>query len=637
MSDKLTHECGIALIRLLKPPEYFYEKYGTNLYGFQKLFLLMEKQHNRGQDGAGIGAMKLGVDVGKPFMFRERSMETNALATIFHEQLARYDQMKADGIIHPEFPKTVKNNFEYSAEMLLGHLRYGTSGGYGTSSCHPYFRRSNWPTKNLLLAGNFNMTNMESLNLNMIGQGQHPIFDTDTQSILESIGNRLDQEHDRIWVSFSGEKLQGRDLADAVGEAMDPVRILTEVSGEWDGGYVIAGLIGNGDCFLMRDPAGIRPCFYFVNDEVAAFASERVALMSIFEKDEDLIQEVQPGEVICIKANCDVLSGHQEDLPETKSCTFERIYFSRGNDPSIYKERKTLGAALKDQILDAIADDFDHSIFSYIPNTAETAYYGLLEELGHHRREYVRDQILQAQTEGNLTTEFMAELFDGPWVRAEKIANKDIKLRTFITQEQNRTQLVSHIYDITYGVVAPEDNLVCIDDSIVRGTTLRESILKILSRTNPRKIIIASTAPQIRYPDCYGIDMSVLGNFIAFQAAVAMLKDRGTENVLQEVYQNCCAQAGNPPEKIINHVSRIYSSFTAEDISTKIAELVRPSDVSWAGEIKILYQTIENLDSALPDHNGMWYFTGEYPTPGGYVVLNKAYINYYENRLGRSY
>ena len=637
MSDKLTHECGIALVRLLKPQEYFYEKYGTNLYGFQKLFLLMEKQHNRGQDGAGIGALKLDVEVGKPFMFRERSMEANALATIFHEQLARYDDMKADGVIHPEFPRTVKEHFEYSAEMLLGHLRYGTSGGYGTSSCHPYFRRSNWPAKNLLLAGNFNMTNMEALNEHMIGQGQHPIFDTDTQSILESIGNRLDQEHDRIWDSLSGKKLKGRNLAQAVGDALDPVEILLEASKGWDGGYVISGLIGNGDCFVMRDPSGIRPCFYFVNDEVAAFASERVALMSIFEKEENHIHEVQPGEVICIKAGGKVVSGQLPELPAHKACTFERIYFSRGNDPSIYAERKALGAALKDPIIDAIGGDFDNSIFSYIPNTAETAYYGLLEELGHHQRQLAKHQIIQAQADNSLSADFLDQLFEGPWVRAEKIANKDIKLRTFIAQERNRTQMVSHVYDITYGVVRSDDNLVCIDDSIVRGTTLRESILQILSRTNPRKIIIASTAPQIRYPDCYGIDMSVLGKFIAFQAAVALLKDRGAEDVLQEVYSECCEQATRQPERMVNYVSRIYEPFTPEEVSRKISDLVRPREVPWQGEVQILYQSIENLDAALPEHNGMWYFNGEYPTPGGYAVLNKAYINFYENRLGRSY
>ncbi len=637
MSDKLTHECGIALVRLLKPQEHFYEKYGTNLYGFQKLFLLMEKQHNRGQDGAGIGALKLDVEAGRPFLFRERSMQANALAAIFHEQLARYDRMKADGVIHPEFPRTVKEHFEYAAEMLLGHLRYGTSGGYGTSSCHPYFRRSNWPAKNLLLAGNFNMTNMEALNDQMIGQGQHPIFDTDTQSILESIGNRLDQEHDRIWDSLAGKKLKGRSLAEAVGAALDPVEILLEASKGWDGGYVISGLIGNGDCFVMRDPAGIRPCFYFVNDEVAAFASERVALMSIFEKDQEHIREVQPGEVLCIKADGKVVSGQHQALQPHKACTFERIYFSRGNDPSIYAERKALGAALKDPILDAIGNDFENSIFSYIPNTAETAYYGLLEELGHHRRQFAKQQILDAQAQDALNPDLLDQLFEGPWVRAEKIANKDIKLRTFITQEKNRTQMVSHVYDITYGVVRPQDNLVCIDDSIVRGTTLRESILQILSRTNPRKIVIASTAPQIRYPDCYGIDMSVLGKFIAFQAAVALLRDRGAEDVLREVYGECCEQAARPPGKMLNHVSRIYEPFTAEEISTKIADLVRPRDVPWQGEVEILYQSLEDLDAALPDHDGMWYFNGEYPTLGGYAVLNKAYINFYENRLGRSY
>ena len=359
--------------------------------------------------------------------------------------------------------------------------------------------------------------------------------------------------------------------------------------------------------------------------------------MSIFEKGENHIHEVQPGEVICIKAGGKVVSGQLPELPAHKACTFERIYFSRGNDPSIYAERKALGAALKDPIIDAIGGDFDNSIFSYIPNTAETAYYGLLEELGHHQRQLAKHQIIQAQADNSLNADFLDQLFEGPWVRAEKIANKDIKLRTFIAQERNRTQMVSHVYDITYGVVRSDDNLVCIDDSIVRGTTLRESILQILSRTNPRKIIIASTAPQIRYPDCYGIDMSVLGKFIAFQAAVALLKDRGAEDVLQEVYSECCEQATRQPERMVNYVSRIYEPFTPEEVSRKISDLVRPREVPWQGEVEILYQSIENLDAALPEHNGMWYFNGEYPTPGGYAVLNKAYINFYENRLGRSY
>ena len=636
MSEKLTHECGIALIRLLKPLEYYYEKYGTNLYALQKLFLLMEKQHNRGQDGAGIGCMKLDTQVGLPFMFRDRSMETNSLSEIFNRQLARYDQLKSDGVMHPEFPRTVKEHFEFVAEIYLGHLRYGTSGGYGISSCHPYFRRSNWSAKNLLLAGNFNMTNTEELNQQMIASGQHPIFDTDTQSILESIGSSLDQEHDRIWEELSTKSLKGLELSRAVGEAMDPVETLLQTTKNWDGGYVIAGLIGNGDCFLLRDPTGIRPCYYFINDEFAAFASERVPLMSIFEKEEGGIQELEPGEIICIKADGTLHTGQQKVSQEKRSCSFERIYFSRGNDPSIYAERKALGASLKNQVLDAIEHDFSNTLFSYIPNTAETAYYGFLEELQHHFQQYIKEQILEAQSKNQLTDNLLDDLFDNPWVRAEKIANKDIKLRTFITQEQNRTQLVSHVYDITYGVVSPGENLVCLDDSIVRGTTLKESILKILTRLKPGKIVIASTAPQIRYPDCYGIDMSEIGKFVAFQAATKLLHERGAESLLHDIYQKCCAQADKSPEKMVNHVRRIYDFFETEEISAKISEMIRP-EVDWDGEIEIIFQTLENLSAALPEHTGMWYFNGEYPTPGGYAVLNKAYINYYENRVERSY
>ena len=637
MSEKLTHECGIALIRLLKPLEYYYEKYGTNLYALQKLFLLMEKQHNRGQDGAGIGAMKLNTDVGLPFMFRDRSMETNSLSQIFNRQLSRYDKLKTDGVLHPEFPKTVKEHFEFSGEIYLGHLRYGTSGGYGIGSCHPYFRRSNWAGKNLLLAGNFNMTNTESLNRQMIENGQHPIFDTDTQSILETIGSCLDREHDRIWEELSTQSLSGKELSDAVGQQMNPVKTLLDTTKSWDGGYVIGGIIGNGDSFLLRDPSGIRPCYYFINDEFAAFASERVPLMSIFEKEQEVIQELEPGEIICIKANGEIISEKQKvELPK-KSCSFERIYFSRGNDPSIYAERKALGASLKDQVIDSIEHDFANTLFSYIPNTAETAYYGFLEELQHHFQQYIKERILQAQADNQLSEGLIEELFEGPWVRAEKIANKDIKLRTFITQEKNRTQMVSHVYDITYGVVSPGDNLVCLDDSIVRGTTLRESILKILTRLKPGKIVIASTAPQIRYPDCYGIDMSEIGKFIAFQAATQLLHERGAESLLNETYQNCCAQANKPPEKMVNHVRRIYDFFKTEEISAKISEMIRPRGVDWDGEVEVIFQTLENLSTALPDHTGMWYFNGEYPTPGGYAVLNQAYINYFENKVERSY
>ena len=637
MSEKLTHECGIALIRLLKPLEYYYEKYGTNLYALQKLFLLMEKQHNRGQDGAGIGAVKLNTTVGEPFMFRDRSMDANPLSQIFNRQLARYDALKSEGIMHPEFPKTVKDHFEFAAEIYIGHLRYGTSGGYGIGSCHPYFRRSNWAAKNLLLAGNFNMTNTEALNQQMIDSGQHPIFDTDTQSILESIGSCLDREHDRIWETMSTQSLTGRELSDAVGRAMNPVETLLETTKSWDGGYVIAGIIGNGDCFLLRDPSGIRPCYYFINDEFAAFASERVPLMSIFEKEKESILELDPGKIICIKADGQILTGKQPvELPR-KSCSFERIYFSRGNDPCIYAERKALGASLKNQVIDAIDHDFSNTLFSYIPNTAETAYYGFLEELQHHFQQYIKEQILQAQAENQLTEGLLNDLFDGPWVRAEKIANKDLKLRTFITQEKNRTQLVSHVYDITYGVVSPGDNLVCLDDSIVRGTTLRESILKILTRLKPGKIIIASTAPQIRYPDCYGIDMSEIGKFIAFQAATELLHERGAEHLLHDIYQNCCAQANKPPEKMVNHVRRIYDFFKTDEISAKISQMIRPQGVDWDGEVEVIFQTLENLSAALPDHKGMWYFNGEYPTPGGYAVLNQAYINFFEKKVERSY
>ena len=501
MSDFLKHECGIAMIRLLKPLAYYQEKYGTPLYGFNQLFLLMEKQHNRGQDGAGIGCVKLDVEPGQPYMARDRSIKTNPLSRIFREQLDDY-QVKLDkGIIHPEFPKTVKEHFAYGGEVLLGHLRYGTSGVYSSTNCHPFVRQSNWPTKNLMLAGNFTITNEKDLNNDLINRGQHPIFGTDTQAVLEEVGFHLDEAHDAIYHRMRDQNIEGRLIPKIISKDLDPIRILRKAAADWDGGYAIAGLIGNGDTFVMRDPQGIRPCFYIQNDEVLAFASERVALMTIFNQPTENVREVEPGTATVIKSDGTIYTERFTEERPVTPCSFERIYFSRGNDPDIYRERKALGAALIEQIVESIDNDFEHSVFSFVPNTAETAYYGLLEGLRLHRRVEVRDALLKAQADGTMTESLIDELIMGNWPRGEKIAHKDIKLRTFISQEKGRAQLVSHVYDISYGIVKPSDCLVCIDDSIVRGTTLKESILNILSRTNPRKIVVASTAPQIRYPD----------------------------------------------------------------------------------------------------------------------------------------
>lgn len=637
MSDFLKHECGIAMIRLLKPLGYYQEKYGTPLYGFNQLFLLMEKQHNRGQDGAGIGCVKLDVAPGQPYMARERSIKTNPMTRIFHEQLRDYQRKVDDGIIRPELANSVKDNFDFGGEILMGHLRYGTSGVYSSKNCHPFVRQSNWPTKNLMLAGNFTITNEKDINNELINRGQHPIFGTDTQAVLEEIGFHLDEAHDAIYHRMRDQNMEGKRIPRVISQELDPVRILRHAAADWDGGYAIAGLIGNGDSFVMRDPKGIRPCFYFQNDEVIAFASERVALMTIFDQPIENVCELEPGTATVIKSDgriyCEPFTEKQEQTP----CSFERIYFSRGNDQDIYQERKALGGALRDQVVQAIDNDFANSVFSFVPNTAETAYYGLLESLRLHRRQEVKDTLLEAQRAGTLDEQLIDELIMGNWPRGEKIAHKDIKLRTFISQEKGRAKLVSHVYDITYGIVQPKDCLVCIDDSIVRGTTLKESILKILGKTNPRKIVIASTAPQIRYPDCYGIDMSELGKFIAFNAAVELTKQDGHEDILKEVYQACLAQADKPAEQMVNHVARIYDRYTDEQISAKIAELVYPQTGAWKGELEVIFLPVPKMKEAIPFHNGDWYFTGDYPTPGGYSTLNRAYINYYEKKDGRAY
>ncbi len=637
MSDFLKHECGIAMIRLLKPLAYYQEKYGTPLYGFNQLFLLMEKQHNRGQDGAGIGCVKLNVEPGQPYMTRDRSIKTNPLSRIFQGQLKDYQKKIDSGVIHPEFPDTVKKNFGYGGEVLMGHLRYGTSGVYSSSNCHPFVRQSNWPTKNLMLAGNFTITNEKDINNDLINRGQHPIFGTDTQAVLESVGFHLDEAHDAIYHQMRDQNVEGKRIPSIISQDLDPIRILKKAAANWDGGYTVAGLIGNGDSFVMRDPQGIRPCFYFQNDEVVAYASERVALMTIFDQPIENVCELEPGTAMVIKADGKIYSDRFTPERPVTPCSFERIYFSRGNDADIYLERKALGGALLEQVVECIDNDFANSVFSFVPNTAETAYYGLLDSLRLHRRTEVKDALLKANSEGTLDEKLIDELIMGNWPRGEKIAHKDIKLRTFISQEEGRAKLVSHVYDITYGIVKPNDSLVCIDDSIVRGTTLKESILKILSRTNPRKIVVVSTAPQIRYPDCYGIDMSELGKFIAFKATVALIKENGQADLLKEVYRDCLDQFALPAIEQVNHVRRLYDRYTDAQISKKIGDLVYPKNIRWKGDLDIVFLPVEKMRAALSSNNGDWYFTGNYPTPGGYAMLNKAYINYFENKDGRAY
>ena len=627
------------MIRLKKPLSYFNEKYGSPLWAFNQLFLLMEKQHNRGQDGAGIGSMKLNMPVGESFMFRERSTSTKALSKIFGAQHKALGKMIKKGRAFYEFPDTIKQHFDYGGEILIGHLRYGTSGQYGSNTCHPYFRKSNWPSKNLMIAGNFNLTNVEELNERLVERGQHPVFDTDTQAILEESGYHLDSAVDKLAKAASAEGVVGEKHTNWISEKIDPVSIFRDASKNWDGGYALAGILGTGDCFAMRDPNGIRPGFYFEDEEVFAVASERAPLMTVFDKSVDDISEIQPGGILVMRPNGELIEEKFcEGSPKLSGCSFERIYFSRGNDPDIYAERKTLGSLLVPQVMESVGNDFSKSVFSYVPNTAESAYYGFMEQLRLVRRAEVKQRLIDARQSGELTDSLIDDLVMDNWPKGEKIANKDIKLRTFISQESGRAQLVSHVYDITYGVVREEqDALVCIDDSIVRGTTLKKSILKILGRSRPRKLVIASTAPQIRYPDCYGIDMSELGKFIAFQAAVSLIQDHGYKGLLKEVADQCREALNSKSLKPENHVKRVYENFTVDQISQRIADLVAPEALKDATKVEIIYQSVENLHEALPNYLGDWYFTGDYPTPGGYRVAHKAFLNFYENKNGRSY
>ena len=640
MSDFLKHECGIVLLRLKKPLEYFHDRYGTALYGFNKLLLLMEKQHNRGQDGVGMGCVKLETPLGHPYMYRMRSAKKDSLKLAFDKQMRKFGKLVKRGMIDPDDPATVKRYFDYGGEVLLGHLRYGTSGEFNEGSCHPFLRRGNWETRTLMVAGNFNMANAGELTRNAIARGQHPVFGTDTQTVLEEIGFHLDEEHTDIYREKRDEGVDGATIPKLISQQLDITTILRRSAEQWDGGYTIAGAIGNGDCFVMRDTNGIRPCFYFDNDEFTGFASERVPLMTVFDLDQGEIQELPRGHVASIKNTGEFKIERFTDERPATPCSFERIYFSRGNDPDIYRERKNLGAALVPDILSSIGNDLENTIFNFVPNTAETAYYGMMSGLREHRRQEVKAAILEASKSGELDEKTLDDLVIRNWPRGEKIAHKDIKMRTFISQEKGRKQLVSHVYDITYGIVAEKDNLVIIDDSIVRGTTLRESILQMLSRTNPKKIVIVSTAPQIRYPDCYGIDMAELGKFIAFQAAIELLladeKNYG-KKFIREVATNCEEEMKKRPADMRNCVQDIYAPFSPEQISAKIAEMVTPEKTRWKGEVEVIYIGIAALKKAIAENCGDWYFTGDYPTPAGYSVVNQAFLHYYNNVEGRPY
>ncbi len=637
MSDHLNHECGIAAVRLRKPLAYYYDRYGTCLWGMNKLFLLMEKQHNRGQDGTGIGCVKLNMPIGKPYVHRRRGIESDALAQIFRKEVKSFFKMDRKGVLDKNNPDSVKDIFDFGGEILMGHLRYGTSGEFDEGSCHPYLRRSNWPTRTLMVMGNFNMTNAAELNQTLIQRGQHPVFGTDTQTVLEEIGYHLDEAHTNLYHKLRDQGIPGAEIPDHISAALDIPDIIAQSAEPWDGGYAICGAIGNGDMFVMRDPRGIRPCHMLITEDVIAFASERVPLMTVFEAEADQIKAIDPGSVITIKADGTITDKQFHTPQKFTPCSFEKIYFSRGNDPQIYRERKAMGCALVDQVVASIGESFDKTVFSFIPNTAETAYHGMMDGLRLYRRQQVRMEILEGVAAGTLTPEKVDELILRNWPRGEKIAHKDIKMRTFISQEKGRDQLVSHVYDITYGAVKPGDQLVVLDDSIVRGTTLKKSILKILARTKPSKIVICSTAPQIRYPDCYGIDMSELGKFIAFNAAVALHRRAGRQYLLDRIYDDCREELTKPSKERRNRVQGVYEAFTVEEISAEVSRMVYPEDTEWHGEVEVIYQTIENLRASIKGECGDWYFTGDYPTPGGYAMVNQAYLRWFEGIGGRSY
>ena len=634
MSDPLHHECGVAAIRLLKPLSYFADKYGSPDWAFNKLFLLMEKQHNRGQDGAGIGCVKLDVPLGDPYVFRARNATPSALTDIFNAQQRNLRTLRETEGLDLQDAAQFKKHFNFGGEILMGHLRYGTSGQFDEGSCHPFLRRTNWATRTLMLLGNFNMTNADELNRKLIERGQHPIFDTDTQAVLEEIGYYLDEAHTDIYRELR-DNMPGREIPSVISRRLDLYDIIGKASQSWDGGYCVMGAVGNGDFFCLRDPHGIRPCHYVLTDEYLAMASERVPLMSVMEVESEDVHELPRANMIVVKSDGAISIREYTKPLEPTPCSFEAIYFSRGNDPIIYRERKALGENLAAKVVECLGDDFSRAAITYIPNTAEVSYYGLLEGLRTYRRDRATAAMIDAFHRGTLTDDLIRELIQRRWPRAEKIAHKDIKLRTFISEESSRKQLAAQVYDLTYGAVGTDEVLIAIDDSIVRGTTLKSSLLRLLARSKARKIIILSSAPQIRYPDCFGIDMGELGKFIAFQAAISLLKKRGDYGYIAKVYEECRHQLTLPAAERSNPVKKIYSPFTVEEITNEISLLVTPDNSPC--EVQIIYQTLEGLHTAIEGPCGDWYFSGNYPTPGGFTTANVAYINWFEGRDGRSY
>lgn len=632
MSDMLKHECGIALIRLKKPLEYYKEKYGSAFYGVNKMYLMMEKQHNRGQDGAGFASIKLDMQPGERYISRVRSVAQQPIQDIFAQINQRINTVLQE---NPEYQDDValqKKYTPYLGEVLLGHVRYGTFGKNSVESVHPFLRQNNWMHRNLIVAGNFNMTNVNELFNNLVQIGQHPKEKADTITVMERIGHFLDDAVSKVYKDLKKEGYSKSECSPLIAERLNITKILKKAAKNWDGGYAMAGLLGHGDSFVLRDPAGIRPTYYYMDDEIVVVASERPVIQTVFNVPFEEVHELEPGHAIITKKSGKTKIKRILPALERKACSFERIYFSRGSDAEIYQERKELGRLLMPKVLDAIDNDTENTVFSFIPNTAETSFFGMIDTVEEHLNAKKTQAILNGN--GELSAERVTEILsERP--RIEKIAIKDVKLRTFITEDSSRDDLVAHVYDVTYGVIKPTDNLVIIDDSIVRGTTLKKSIIKMMDRLNPKQIIVVSSAPQIRYPDCYGIDMANLEGLIAFRAALELLKDRNQYELVEEVYQKCVDQVNKEDKDIVNHVKAIYNNFTDEEISDKISELL--SDDSVNSKVKIIFQPVENLHKACPKNLGDWYFTGDYPTDGGNRVVNRAFINFYEGNKERAY
>lgn len=634
MSEAIKHECGIALVRLLKPLDYYQKKYGSWMYGIQKLYLLMEKQHNRGQDGAGIASVKLNPTPGQQYINRFRSNSSTPIRDIFQNVFSGFQNVKNE---NPELLNDIewmRKNVPFTGELFLGHLRYGTYGKNDIENCHPLIRQNNWKARNLVIAGNFNLTNVDELFNIIVDKGMHPYEHSDTVTVLEKIGSFLDKEVEKTFKIYKEEGLSNIEITNKIIDNLDVKNILVNSCKRWDGGYVMAGLLGHGDAFVIRDPSGIRPAYYYHDDEIAVIASERPTIQTAFKVPFEKVNEIKPGHAVIIKRNGIVTEAKIKEPLERRACSFERIYFSRGTDKEIYQERKKLGLLITDEILKSVNYDYENTVFSFIPNTAEVAFYGVIKGIQDYLVN-VKKQKIKELGLNNLTNGKIDEILSIT-PRIEKIAVKDVKLRTFITQDKDRDDLVAHVYDITYDALNKgKDNLVVLDDSIVRGTTLRESIIRMLDRLEPKKIIIVSSAPQIRYPDCYGIDMAKLGDLIAFNAAIELLKETNQEQIINEVYKLCKAQEKLQKEDVINHVKKIYKPFTAKQISDKISILLKPEEVK-AG-VEIIYQSIENLHEACPNNKGDWYFTGDYPTPGGNKVVNTSFINYIEGKNQRAY